>query len=85
MSERNLPFLELKRQQHTPPCHRLTAWEEVVAVQLRKCQVCVTHKLFDEMPQLICFFEPSHHVMSVVEAYVDSYGPAVNYLTSLWT
>jgi hypothetical protein len=64
---------------------RDTAREEVAAVQLRKCQVCVTHKLFDEMPQLICFFEPSHHGMPVVEAYVSSYGHAVNYLTSLWT
>jgi hypothetical protein len=29
--------------------------------------------------------EPDHHVMSPEEAYVDSYGLAVNDLTNLWT
>jgi hypothetical protein len=29
--------------------------------------------------------EPSHHIITLVEAYVDNYGPAVNDLTSLWT
>jgi hypothetical protein len=29
--------------------------------------------------------EPSHHVMSPVQAYLDSYGPVVNDSTSSWT